>query len=162
MSLLGPACVPRVKFSSIYNDYIKQQTVLEQGLLSKSALDQPIEEQSVVVPGIGTYATLFSCKTLSQIYRCPPPLAIDTVIGVISLGGGLYGSVNPTTGIVTNSECQEYWSWEGISPQNQPKVIIKYIPRSEYEEQLSDEQRLNDFYKGMFENTKPNLYKNYN
>jgi hypothetical protein len=44
----------------------------------------------------------------------------------------------------------------------QPKVIIKYIPRSEYEEQLSDEQRLNDFYKGMFENTKPNLYKNYN
>lgn len=44
----------------------------------------------------------------------------------------------------------------------QPKVIIKYIPRSEYEEQLSDEQRLNDFYKGMFESTQPNLYKNYN
>ena len=45
---------------------------------------------------------------------------------------------------------------------SQPKVIIKYIPRSEYEEQLSDEQRLNDFYKGMFEKTQPNLYKNYN
>jgi hypothetical protein len=45
---------------------------------------------------------------------------------------------------------------------SQPKVIIKYIPRSEYDEQLPDEQRLNDFYKGMFENTQPSLYKNYN
>lgn len=45
---------------------------------------------------------------------------------------------------------------------SQPKVIIKYIPRSEYEEQLSDEQRLSDFYKGMFEKTQPYLYKNYN
>lgn len=42
----------------------------------------------------------------------------------------------------------------------QPKVIVKYIPRSEYEEQLSDEQRLGDFYKGMFESTQPDLYKN--
>jgi len=39
-----------------------------------------------------------------------------------------------------------------------PKVIIKYIPRSEYEEQLSDEQKLSEFYKGLFENTQPNLY----
>lgn len=41
---------------------------------------------------------------------------------------------------------------------SQPKVIIKYIPRSEYEEQLSDEQKLGEFYKGMFENTQPNIY----
>jgi len=41
---------------------------------------------------------------------------------------------------------------------SQPKVIIKYIPRSEYEEQLSDEQKLSEFYKGMFENTQPNIY----
>jgi hypothetical protein len=40
----------------------------------------------------------------------------------------------------------------------QPKVIIKYIPRSEYEEQLSDSQRLSEFYKGMFESTQPNSY----
>ena len=40
----------------------------------------------------------------------------------------------------------------------QPKVIIKYIPRSEYEEQLSDSQRLSEFYKGLFEGTQPNSY----
>jgi hypothetical protein len=39
-----------------------------------------------------------------------------------------------------------------------PKVIIKYIPRSEYEEQLSDSQRLDQYYKSMFEDTQPNIY----
>jgi len=40
----------------------------------------------------------------------------------------------------------------------EPKVIIKYIPRSEYEEQLSDSEKLSEFYKNMFELTQPNLY----
>jgi len=40
----------------------------------------------------------------------------------------------------------------------QPKVIIKYVPRSYYEEQLSDKEKLNEFYKGMFEDTLPNMY----
>lgn len=40
----------------------------------------------------------------------------------------------------------------------QPNVIIKYIPRSEYEEQLSDKEKLNEFYKSMFEDTQPNVY----
>ncbi len=39
-----------------------------------------------------------------------------------------------------------------------PEVIIKYIPRSEYEEQLSPSEKLGEFYKGMFENTQPNIY----
>lgn len=38
------------------------------------------------------------------------------------------------------------------------KVIIKYIPRSEYEEQLSPQEKLDDFYKGLFEKTQPNIY----
>jgi len=41
---------------------------------------------------------------------------------------------------------------------SQPKVIIKYIPRSEYEAQMSDDERLAEFYKGMFEGTQPNQY----
>ena len=31
------------------------------------------------------------------------------------------------------------------------KVIVKYIPRSIYEEQLKPEESLQSFYKGMFE-----------
>ena len=39
-----------------------------------------------------------------------------------------------------------------------PKTIIKYIPISQYEETLSDSEKLSEFYKGMFELTQPNLY----
>jgi hypothetical protein len=39
-----------------------------------------------------------------------------------------------------------------------PKVIVKYIPRSEYEAQMSDDVRLADFYKGLFESVQPNMY----
>lgn len=42
----------------------------------------------------------------------------------------------------------------------EPKVIIKYIPRSEYDEQLSPQEKLDDFYKGLFEKTQPNIYDN--
>jgi hypothetical protein len=40
----------------------------------------------------------------------------------------------------------------------EPKVIIKYIPRSEYDEQMSPQEKLDDFYKGLFEKTQPNIY----
>ncbi len=36
-----------------------------------------------------------------------------------------------------------------------PKTIIKYVPRSTYEEQMSSKERLDEYYKGIFENTQP-------
>jgi hypothetical protein len=39
-----------------------------------------------------------------------------------------------------------------------PDVVVKYVPRDEYEAQLSDELRLAEFYKGLFEGTQPNIY----
>lgn len=42
----------------------------------------------------------------------------------------------------------------------EPKVIIKYIPRSEYEEQMTPQEKLDDFYKSLFEKTQPNIYDN--
>ena len=36
--------------------------------------------------------------------------------------------------------------------QTQPKVIVKYIPRSTYEEQMNPQESLETYYKGMFEN----------
>jgi hypothetical protein len=38
---------------------------------------------------------------------------------------------------------------------SEPKTVIKYIPRSLYEEQLSDNQNLEIFYKSMFEDVTP-------
>ena len=40
----------------------------------------------------------------------------------------------------------------------EPKVIIKYIPRNEYEEQMSPQEKLDEFYKGLFEKIQPNIY----
>jgi hypothetical protein len=39
-----------------------------------------------------------------------------------------------------------------------PKVIVKYIPRSFYEEQMTDDEKLGEYYKSMFEDTQPNMY----
>jgi len=39
-----------------------------------------------------------------------------------------------------------------------PKEIIKFIPISQYEETLTDSEKLAEFYKGMFELTQPNIY----
>lgn len=48
---------------------------------------------------------------------------------------------------------QGYYSNLAACPK--PKTIIKYIPRTLYEEQLSDKQNLDEYYKGMFEQTQP-------
>jgi hypothetical protein len=45
---------------------------------------------------------------------------------------------------------QGYYSNIAACPK--PKTIVKYVPRSFYEEQLSDNNKLTDMYKGMFEN----------
>ena len=90
-----------------------------------------VKHQTINVPGIGTYPNLFSSKQLSQIYNCPPPTTTSNiVIGVISLGGGLYGTVNPVTGLLTNGDCQQYWSWQGITTSNQPKVVLVSVDGS--------------------------------
>ena len=50
-----------------------------------------------------------------------------------------------------------YYNNKATCPKN--KTIIKYIPRSLYEEQLSEtNNNLKDFYKSMFEDTQPNSY----
>ena len=44
------------------------------------------------------------------------------------------------------------------SKNAETKIVIKYIPRSEYEEQLSDKETLNQYYKSMFNATQLNTY----
>lgn len=38
------------------------------------------------------------------------------------------------------------------------KTVIKYLPISEYEQTLTPGEELDQFYKGMFEYTQPNIY----
>lgn len=44
---------------------------------------------------------------------------------------------------------QGYYSNLSICPA--PKTIIKYVPRSVYEDQMTPYESLTSFYKGMFE-----------
>lgn len=44
---------------------------------------------------------------------------------------------------------QGYYSNLAFCPK--PKTIVKYIPRTLYEEQLSENQNLDSYYKSMFE-----------
>jgi len=52
---------------------------------------------------------------------------------------------------------KSYYEYKYIK-QSEPNTIIKYLPISQYEEVMTDEQSLADFYKGMFEQTQPNMY----
>ena len=72
----------------------------------------------------------FTCTELASIYGCPPPPTTSNTIGVISLGGGLFGTLSPTTGILTDSDLNTYWSTIGIPLSNHPRVIIKSLGAS--------------------------------
>jgi subtilase family serine protease len=71
--------------------------------------------------------TWFTTTELASIYNCPSPSTISKTIGVISLGGGLFGNLNPTTGVLTNGDIQKCWTDMGIASSNHPKVIIKTL-----------------------------------
>jgi len=66
----------------------------------------------------------FTGTEVAQIYGFPAPSGTaTTVIGVLSFGGGLYGSVD-SNGVLTNGDVQKYWGSLGIPSANYPKVII--------------------------------------
>ena len=95
--------------------------------IDPNAKDIPAQPNYATIPiGIlqGTYPYVYYCSTLAQIYKCPPPSPTNkSVIGVISLGGGLYGNVD-ANGILTNGDCQAYWSSQGIPTSNHPTVVL--------------------------------------
>ncbi len=65
----------------------------------------------------------FNMTELRTIYQIPAPSASAYVVGVVSFGGGLYGTVD-SQGVLTNGDVQAYWTSIGISPVNHPKVIV--------------------------------------
>lgn len=65
----------------------------------------------------------FNMTQLRSIYQIPSPSAPSYVVGVVSFGGGLYGSVD-SQGVLTNGDVQAYWTSIGIAPANHPKVVV--------------------------------------
>jgi len=67
----------------------------------------------------------FTASQIASIYQFPTPNpAIEITVAVISFGGGLFGTVNPSTGVLTSGDVQTYWTSLGIATANQPRVVI--------------------------------------
>ena len=67
---------------------------------------------------------------IRSLYNIPPFVASPkpVTIGVISFGGGVTGTINPTTGVLTGGDIQYYWQNAcGIPIGQQPKVIVKLL-----------------------------------
>ncbi len=70
----------------------------------------------------------FYAHELASIYNFPSPTFTTNLnVAVVSFGGGLYGTYDPVTGILTNSDCHQYWQSIGIAPENMPTIIVKPI-----------------------------------
>jgi uncharacterized protein YjdB len=65
----------------------------------------------------------YSSSDMAKIYGFPSPSSEKVVVGVISLGGGLFGSLD-SSGILTNGDVQNYWLSQGISAENHPTVVV--------------------------------------
>jgi len=79
----------------------------------------------------------FNMTQLRSIYQIPSPSTDGYVVGVVSFGGGLYGTVD-SQGILTNGDVQSYWTSIGITPANHPKVIVIGINGARNQPNMND------------------------
>lgn len=66
----------------------------------------------------------FTATQYASIYNFPSPPNTPKTIGVISFGGGIFGSIN-SSGVLTSGDVQTYWTSLGIT--SQPKVIVVLV-----------------------------------
>uniref|UniRef100_A0A6C0KS20 Peptidase S53 domain-containing protein n=1 Tax=viral metagenome TaxID=1070528 RepID=A0A6C0KS20_9ZZZZ len=82
-------------------------------------------------------ASYFNMNQVRTIYNIPAPVKSNYVVGVVSFGGGLYGSVD-SYGVLSNGDVQKYWTALGIAPINQPRVIIVPIAGAKNKPNIND------------------------
>lgn len=83
----------------------------------------PFETLQPRIPGY----SFFTASEVAQIYGFPAPdTSVNIVMGVMSFGGGLFGTVS-ADGVLTNGDVQAYWTYLGIPTNRHPRVIIRTI-----------------------------------
>jgi len=85
---------------------------------------QPSVESSVA-------SRSFLASDIRTIYSYPAVPTNNVYVGVISVGGTLTGTIDPTTGILTGGDVQAYWTSLGIAAENQPVVRVVKLGGSE-------------------------------
>lgn len=66
----------------------------------------------------------FLISQMAKIYNFPTYSATNAIIAIPSFGGGLYGKIE--NNVMTNGDAQQYWSLQGIAPENMSTVYIVY------------------------------------
>lgn len=78
-----------------------------------------------------TSSPYFTMQNICSIYNLNTS-SISTAgepftIAVVSLGGGLFGSIAPDTGILTGGDVQAFWLSQGIALTQQPTVRVVFL-----------------------------------
>ena len=89
----------------------------------KFKLHSKLEALDISIPNAPN-RSWFYLTEIASIYGfpTPSPTGPSLVVGVLSFGGGLYGTL--TNGVLTNGDVQTLWGAMGISSINFPKIII--------------------------------------
>ena len=66
----------------------------------------------------------FTGASIRRIYDFPPPSSSPIVVGVISMGGFITGTIHPVTGILTGGDINEYWMSIGMTSLPIVKVVF--------------------------------------
>lgn len=66
----------------------------------------------------------FLISQMAKIYNFPTYSATNAIVAIPSFGGGLYGKIE--NNVMTNGDAQQYWSLQGIAPENMSTVYIIY------------------------------------
>ena len=95
--------------------------------ITATVINDPLYTYGVIRPHTvdpaATGRSWFKATELASIYAFPSPSSAKVVVGVISFGGGLFGTVNGA-GILTGGDVQAYWSYCGILSANMPTVVV--------------------------------------
>jgi kumamolisin len=91
---------------------------LKTHLVAKHNILEPRE--ATLAPATRTW---FKASEYASIYGMPAPsMSRNPVVGIVSFGGGLYGSVSPD-GILTSGDCKDYWNYLGMGSHPVVKIV---------------------------------------
>jgi hypothetical protein len=64
----------------------------------------------------------FLVTQMAKIYKFPNYAVTNAIVAIPSFGGGIYGNIENS--VMTNGDAQQYWSLQGIAPEQMSKVYV--------------------------------------
>jgi len=66
----------------------------------------------------------FLISQMAAIYKFPKYSTTNAIIAIPSFGGGIFGNI--TNGLMTNGDAHQYWSLQGILPEDMSTVYVVF------------------------------------